>query len=138
MAATLLDLHVTASGGYTVVEVGGEIDLASAPQLRDCLHQTIDAGSRQLVVDLRQVSFIDSEGLGVLVGARRHLLRYGHHDGGIQLVGANGLVLRVLRVTGLDGVFPLHAGLADALGGTSGQVDDRSGQGEEDSEAEPG
>jgi anti-sigma B factor antagonist len=137
MAATLLDLHVTAAGGYTVVEVGGEIDLASAPQLRDCLHQTIDAGSRQLVVDLRQVSFIDSEGLGVLVGARRRLLRYGH-DGGIQLVCAHGLVLRVLRVTGLDGVFPLHAGLADALGGTSGQADDRSGQGEEDSEAEPG
>src|SRR6266511_4347265 len=121
MAATLLDLHVTASGRYTVVEVGGEIDLASVPELRDCLHQTIDAGSRQLVVDLRQVSFIDSEGLGVLVGARRRLLGHGR-DGGIQLVGAGGLVLRVLRVTSLNGVFPLHATLADALGGEIGRA----------------
>jgi anti-sigma B factor antagonist len=137
MASALLDLHVTTTAGYTVVEVGGEIDIASAPELRDCLNQTIDAGNRQLVVDLRQVSFIDSEGLGVLVGARRRLLRYGH-DGGIQLVCANGLVLRVLRISGLDRVFPLHATLTEALGGNSGQADDRSGQGEEDSEAEPG
>jgi anti-anti-sigma regulatory factor len=44
MAAALLDLQVTTSDGSTVVEVTGEIDVASAPELRDCLHQTIDAG----------------------------------------------------------------------------------------------
>jgi anti-sigma B factor antagonist len=137
MASALLDLHVTTTAGYTLVEVGGEIDVASAPELRDCLNQTIDAGGRQLVVDLRQVSFIDSVGLGVLVGARRRLLRYGH-DGGLQLVCANGLILRVFRISGLDRVFPLHATLTDALGGNAGQADDRSGQGEKDSEAEPG
>jgi anti-sigma B factor antagonist len=137
MAVPLLDLHVTASGGVIVVEVGGEIDVASAPELRDCLNQTIDAGSRRLVVDLRQVSFIDSEGLGVLVGAKRRLRGPGR-DGSIQLVCADGLVVRVLRISGLDGVFPLHATLTDALGGIAGQADDRSGQGEEDSEAEPG
>jgi anti-sigma B factor antagonist len=128
MAATLLDLHVTASGGSTVVEAGGEIDVASAPELRECLHQTIDAGSRRLVVDLRQVSFIDSMGLGVLVGARRRLRDHGH-DGSIQLVCADGLVLRVLRVSGLDHVFPLHATLTDALGDDPGQAEHRSGQG---------
>jgi anti-sigma B factor antagonist len=138
MASALLDLQVTTTAGYTVVEVGGEIDLASAPELRDCLNHTIDAGSRQLVVDLRQVDFIDSEGLGVLVGARRRLLQDRHHDGGIQLVCANGLVLRVLRISGLDRVFPLHATLTDALGSNSSQADDRSGQGKEDSQAEPG
>jgi len=137
MAATLLDLHVTAAGGYTVVEVGGEIDLASAPQLRDCLHQTIDAGSRQLVVDLRQVSFIDSVGLGVLIGVRRRLLAHAGHDGSLQLVCAEGLVLRVLRLTSLDGVFPVHATLADALGRDAGQAEDRSGQGDGHSEPEP-
>jgi len=136
MTATLLDLHVTSSGRYTVVEVAGEIDAASAPELRKCLHQTIDAGSRQLVVDLRQVSFIDSMGLGVLLGAKRRLRGHGP-DGGIQLVCADGLVLRILRVSGLDGVFPLHATLTDALGGDSGQADDPSGQREDRSEPEP-
>ncbi len=134
MTATLLDLHVTSSGGYTLVEVAGEIDAASAPELRKCLHQRIDAGSRQLVVDLRQVSFIDSMGLGVLLGAKRRLRGHGP-DGGIQLVCADGLVLRILRVSGLDGVFPLHATLTDALGGDSGQADDPSGQ--RDGRSEP-
>ena len=105
MASELLDLQVTPTAGYTVVEVAGEIDVASAPELRDCLHQTIDAGSRQLVIVLRRTSFIDSVGLGVLVGAQRRLRRLGH-DGGVHLVVAEGLVLRVLRATGLDRVFP--------------------------------
>jgi anti-sigma B factor antagonist len=113
-----LDLHVTTAGRDTVVEVGGEIDVTSASELRDCLHRTIEAGARWLVVALRQVSFIDSVGLGVLVGARRRLLGHDHHDAGsLQLVCADGLVVRVLRVTGLDRVFPVRATLADALGG---------------------
>jgi anti-sigma B factor antagonist len=124
MAATPLDLQVTTTTSrFTVVEVGGEVDLNSAPALRECLHQTIDAGSRRLVVDLRQASFIDSVGLGVLVGARR-LLAHAGDDGFLQLVCADGLVLRVLRLTGLDGVFSVHATLTDALGGDAGQAED--------------
>jgi anti-sigma B factor antagonist len=137
MASTLLDLHVTASGSYTVVEVGGEIDMASAPELRECLYQTIDAGSRRLVVDLRRVGFIDSVGLGVLVGAKRRLREHGHDDSSVLLVGADGLVLRAFRLSGLDRVFPLHATLADALGSDAGQAGERSGQGEDQPEPEP-
>ena len=126
MAATPLDLQVTTTttAGPTVVEAGGEIDLNSAPALRECLNQTIDAGSRRLVVDLRQASFIDSVGLGVLIGARRRLLAHAGHDGSLQLVCAEGLVLRVLRLTGLDSVFAVHATLTDALGGDAGQAED--------------
>ncbi len=130
MAAVPLDLQAATTASYTVVEVGGEVDVATAPQLRACLHQAIDAGSRRLVVDLRQASFIDSEGLGVLVGARRRLLAHAGHDGSVQLVCAEGLVLRVLRLTGLDGIFALHATLSDALGGETGQADDRPGHGD--------
>jgi anti-sigma B factor antagonist len=134
MAATHLDLHVTTAAGYTVVEVAGDIDLASAPELRTCLHQTINTGSRRLVVDLRQVDFIDSMGSGVLVGAHRRLRGL---DGSLQLVAADGLVLRVLRLTSLDRVVPLHATLADALGGEPTQAGDQSAQSENHSEPEP-
>jgi anti-sigma B factor antagonist len=137
MADPLLDLHVTTTAGYIMVQVTGEIDMASAPELRDCLHQTINAGSRQLIVDLRQVSFIDSMGLGVLVGTRRHLRAQHPGDGSLQLIGAEGLVLRVLRVSGLDRVFPPHATLADALGDEPGQPEDRSGQAEDHPDPEP-
>jgi anti-sigma B factor antagonist len=124
MAATPLDLQVTTTAGPTMVEVGGEVDLNSASALRECLNQTIDAGSRRLVVDLRQASFIDSVGLGVLVGARRRLLVHAGDDGFLQLVCADGLVLRVLRLTGLDGMFAVHATLTDALGSDAGQAED--------------
>jgi anti-sigma B factor antagonist len=137
MAPPLLDLHVTASAGCIIVKVAGEIDMASAPELRECLHQMIDAGSRRLVVDLRQVGLIDSVGLGVLVGARRRLQEHGDEDGWIRLVGAGGLVMRALRLSGLDRVFPLPATLAEALGGDCGPAQDRSSQGEEHPEPEP-
>jgi anti-sigma B factor antagonist len=137
MAAIPLDLHVTTTASYTVVEVGGEIDFARAPKLRDCLRQLIDAGSRQLVVDLRQVDFMDSVGLGVLVGALRRLRGHDHQAGSLQLVCVEGLVVRILRLTGLDRVFPLHATLADALGGDSGLADGQSSQSEDRSEPGP-
>jgi anti-sigma B factor antagonist len=111
-----LELHVSTAGRDTVVTVGGEIDVATAPQLRDCPNQTINAGSRQLVIDLRRVSFLDSMGLGVLVGARRRLLAQAPDPATIKLC-ANGLAMRILRLTGLDRVFPVYASLAEALDG---------------------
>jgi anti-sigma B factor antagonist len=134
-AAMLLDLHVTSTAGHTAVEVGGELDVASASELRDCLRRVIDAGSRRLVVDLRRVCFVDSVGLGVLVGARRRLLGRGD-DGSIELACVGGLVIRILRMTGLDRVFPVHASLADAPGGDVGQAD-RSGRRGDRSKPEP-
>jgi len=135
MTATLLDLHVTTTGDDTVVRVGGKIDIASVAELRHCLRQTVDAGSRRLVVDLRQVSLMDSVGLGVLIGARRRLRGQasdqasdqGHDDRSMQLVCADGPAMRILRLTGLDRVFALHATLADALADDLGQGGDQSG-----------
>lgn len=97
MAPSLLDLQVTTTAGDTVVEVGGEIDVATAPEFRDCLYRAIDTQPRRVVADLRQVSFIDSVSLGVLVGAQRRLRT--HADRSIELVCAEGLVLRILAWT---------------------------------------
>jgi anti-sigma B factor antagonist len=110
-----LDVNVSTAGRYSVAEVGGEIDVTTASQLRDMLHKTIDAGGRRLVVDLRRVGFIDSAGLGVLVGVRRRLLGHGQ-EGSMELVCGEALV-RIIRLTGLDRMFPLHATLTAALGG---------------------
>lgn len=129
-------LHVTTTRGATVVQATGELDLASAPHLRDCLRQLIDAGSRRLVVDLRGVTFLDSSGLGVLVGARR-LLERNEPDGdwSMRLVCAGGSVLRVLRVTGLHRAFSLHATLPEALGGHPDHPSDQGNQGDQGGQA---
>lgn len=110
----LLDLDVTVHRRGTVLRVGGEVDVVSVSELRDCLHQVIQAGSRQVVVDLRQVRFIDSVGLGVLLATHRRL--HGLGEGALlQLVCADGLARQILHVTGLDRVLPLHDTVAQAL-----------------------
>lgn len=106
-----LALSTTAEGtGPTVVHVGGEIDVYTAPALRRELDEQINAGCRDLVVDLRNVTFMDSTGLGVLVG-RLKLIRA---QGGIMRVfGATERVLKVFTITGLDRVFDIVVSVDD-------------------------
>jgi anti-sigma B factor antagonist len=98
--------------GSTVVAVGGEIDVYSAPKLRERLIALVDAGSYNLIVDMEAVEFLDSTGLGVLVGG---LKRVRAHDGWIDLVCTQGRILRIFRITGLSKVFSIYNSVAEAL-----------------------
>ena len=95
-----------------VVTVSGEVDVYTAAQLRAVLDEEIGAGNARLVVDLDEVSFLDSTGLGVLVG-RLKLVR--NHSGWLRIVCRNDRILRVFRITGLDKVFGIHDSLEEAL-----------------------
>ncbi len=107
------DLSATTDGRWAVLTVSGELDLATAPALRECLGEVIDGGVRHVVVDLRQVGFLDSIGLGVLVGAYRRL-HHGEPVGSLRLVCTNERVVRVFELTGLLLLFPLHASVEQA------------------------
>jgi anti-sigma B factor antagonist len=98
--------------GSTVIAVGGEIDVYSAPKLRERLIALVDAGSYNLIVDMEAVEFLDSTGLGVLVGG---LKRVRAHDGWIDLVCTQGRILRIFRITGLSKVFSIYNSVAEAL-----------------------
>ena len=114
-----MDLSITRAdhGDRTVVHLGGEIDVYTAPLVREKLDEQIQAGRTDLVVDLTEVSFLDSTGLGVLVGG---LKRARSHDGTLRLVCDQEKILKVFRITGLTKVFPIHATLADALAAPAG------------------
>ncbi len=99
--------------GRTVVNVGGEIDVYTAPTLRQQLSDLVAQGKYHLVLDLEDVAFLDSTGLGVLVGG---LKRVRAHDGSMHLVCTQERILKVFRITGLTKVFPIHASVPDALG----------------------
>ena len=99
-------------GGRTVIAVSGEIDVYTAPTLRERLNELIAQGRHDLVVDLGGVDFLDSTGLGVLVGA---LKRSRAQDGTLSLVCSQEKILKVFRITGLTKVFPIHPSLPDAL-----------------------
>lgn len=108
------DLEVTThdEGGIAVVSAAGDVDVTTAPRLRDALDRVLTAGQSWLVVDLRAVPFMDSTGLGVLVG-RLKVVRA--RRGSMRIVATSSRMLRVLAITGLDTVFPLHASVAEAL-----------------------
>ena len=96
-----LQIDVTRTRGYTVVSPQGEIDFATGPQLKNALTELLVAGEVNLVVDLLGVDFIESTGLGALIGGRRraHALK-----GSLVLVCTEDQMLKVFRITGLDGV----------------------------------
>jgi len=91
--------------GHTVVEVRGEVDVYTAATLRERLLAVIEGGATSVVVDLRRVDFLDSTGLGVLVGALKRLRLAG---GQLALVCDSEKLLKVFRITALDRVFTLH------------------------------
>jgi anti-sigma B factor antagonist len=95
----------------TVIAVGGEIDVYSAPRLREKLINLVESGNYHLIVDMEEVEFLDSTGLGVLVGG---LKRVRARDGWIDLVCTQGRILRIFRITGLSKVFNIFDTVADA------------------------
>ena len=100
-----LQIDVARHDGYTILSPQGEIDFATGPQLKEALTELLVAGEVNLVVDLLRVDFIESTGLGALIGGRRraHALR-----GSLVLVCTADQMLKVFRITGLDKVFTIH------------------------------
>jgi anti-sigma B factor antagonist len=95
----------------TIVAVGGEIDVYTAPKLRDRITELVADGVYHLVIDMEQVEFLDSTGLGVLVGG---LKKVRAHDGSLQLVCNQERLLKIFRITGLAKVFTIHASAESA------------------------
>lgn len=89
---------------HWVVVVTGEIDVATSPELRRVLNDLVER-SRHVTVDLTATSFIDSSGLGVLVGALKRAREHDHDD--LRLRGLQEPVRRVFEITGLTELFPI-------------------------------
>ncbi len=88
-----------------VIAMRGEVDISTSPRFRECFDQLIDDGVRRLVVDLSEVTFLDSTTLGVLVGGAQRIADLG---GSIALVVVGRSLLRVLAITELDRVFAVY------------------------------
>jgi anti-sigma B factor antagonist len=96
-------VEVSSPGGASLVRVGGEIDCYTAPTLQQLLFDLIDAGERQIVVDLAGVSFMDSQGLAALV---RSVLRLRPLDGKLVLRAPRPSVSKIVEITGLGHLLP--------------------------------
>ena len=106
--------RVDAADACVVVVAHGDVDLDTAVGLDQAIHLGLRS-SPHVIVDMAEVSFVDSSGLGVLIGARRHARALG---GSVSLVQPPPMVLRILVGTRLQQSFPVFDSLDEALQAT--------------------
>jgi anti-sigma B factor antagonist len=107
-----VDIKTENHGEALVYKLRGSLDLATSPSVRAALTQAASQGRHEIVVDLTRLEFLDSTGLGALIGAHRRALENG---GTLRLVVSEGSIARLLNITGLIRVFPVYHTLDDAL-----------------------
>lgn len=107
-----LKINSYVESGHSVLGIAGEVDVYTAPTLRERIAEQLDAGQRDLVLDLTDVAFLDSTGLGVLVAG---LTKAREAGGRLSLVCSRSSLLKLLRITGLDEVFAVHPTVAEAV-----------------------
>ena len=105
-----MQIATTPGSDRYLITVSGEVDLATSPELDVAIIAAIDSGTSSVVIDLTDVSFMDSSGLGVIV---RALKRCREAENDLDLVITNERVLKVFGITGLDQVIPIHASIED-------------------------
>ena len=106
-----MDISVSDNGAVKVVAISGEVDLSTSPKVRDALLDCI-LGGASVVVDLADVSYIDSSGVASLVEAYQSAKSRGHK---FALAQVGETPLRVLKLARLDQVFIIHADVDAAI-----------------------
>ena len=103
-----------------VVAVRGEIDLFTAPELKQVLAEAIEGGRTRIVVDLTETTFLDSTALGVLIGAVKRLRS---RDGALAIVNVDENIAKTFEITGLDQIFTILSSRDEAVSAVSGAGD---------------
>lgn len=105
-----MQIATTPGSDRYLITVSGEVDLATSPDLDTAIIESVDSEASSIVIDLTDVSFMDSSGLGVIV---RGLKRCREADKDLDLVITSDRVLKVFGITGLDQVIPIHDSIED-------------------------
>jgi anti-sigma B factor antagonist len=108
-----LDVESTLRDGATVLFLRGEIDVYTAPRLRQSIVDLVEAGTPHIVVDMSRVDFLDSTGLGVLVEG---LKRIRSREGTLSIIATQEKIRKIFDITGLNKAFPIYRSVEDALG----------------------
>lgn len=112
LAALELTIEVRRQNGFAVAFLKGEVNVFTAPKLRNKLIGLIDSGARDMVVDMDGLGFCDSTGLGVLIGTLKTVKSY---RGALLLVCTRENILKLFKTTGLNAVFSIHTSASAAI-----------------------
>jgi anti-anti-sigma factor len=108
-----IQLYESSRGDAVILAPGGRLDLVSAPQLKKLADDMVANGRARIVVDLSGVSFMDSSGLGALIGGLKSARQA---VGDLRIAGATEQVLAVLQLTNMDRILRPYPTVQDALG----------------------
>ena len=107
-----LETAIEEINGIPVVRVAGEVDIVTSADLKHSLNKALDSGSKHLLIDLSNVTYMDSSGFGVLLSIMKRLRPIG---GSISLAGCCEMTERMIRLTRLDTIFGLFPTLDAAV-----------------------
>ena len=111
-----MDIKVKELGEHTVVSVSGEVDLYNVSKLKKTLFDIISKNVKSLVIDMKEVSYMDSSGIGALVASQKKIKI---NNGKFALLNLNEDVLNVLRLATLDKFFKIYNSEDELLNDTS-------------------
>jgi anti-sigma B factor antagonist len=114
----------TLSGGTNTndvqaLDLEGEVDVYTAPVLRQAIMDQVEGGVKHLLINLARVEYLDSTGLGILIGGVKRLKEQG---GSLRLVGPSARIQRIFEITGLNKIFDVYASEQEALGTAAAAV----------------
>ena len=107
-----MEYQIRTEDSVTVLELNGDLDVSSAPLLQAALQELIDRGGQHVIVDLSQVPFMDSSGLGVLVAAHRRIRATG---GQFALANPAPALQKVFELTRTNRLFDVYTSVNDAV-----------------------
>ncbi|MCE5198874.1 MAG: STAS domain-containing protein [Armatimonadota bacterium] len=107
-----LETEVKEMDGMQVLDVAGEIDVYTAPQFKDAVNNVLASGQKHLIINMENVSYMDSSGFGALLSATKRLRPQG---GTVNLVKCSGAIDRILRITRLNTVFATFESIPEAI-----------------------
>lgn len=110
-----LDIKITThklTDDAVMAEIHGEIDVYTSPKVKEALTELTDKGKYNLIINLEGVRYIDSTGLGVLIGA---LKKVREHNGTISIICTNPQIKKIFNITGLVKIFGIYKDQSEAL-----------------------
>ncbi|MCG6552345.1 MAG: STAS domain-containing protein [Candidatus Magnetominusculus sp. LBB02] len=106
-----MKIDTVANSGYTVVSVAGEIDMYSSPALRDTLLSLVKKKAAVVIVNLKDIKYIDSSGIATFVEALKKMMAY---KGRLKIVNVPERVMEIFKFSKLDQVFDIYGSIEDA------------------------
>lgn len=112
-----LETGVREVNGTQVLDVAGEIDVYTAPQFKEAVNSILATGQKHLIINMANISYMDSSGFGTLLSATKRLRPQG---GTVNLVACNRSIDRILQITRLNTIFAIYDNVDDAIKATQG------------------